>query len=99
MEDKIGVFICTGYGIAEALDVDALCEVVDDEFSVALCKTVDSCEGAALEGIKQDIESEGLTKVVIGGISPRRYADDADTSVLGGQHRGRPGRLSSPSMG
>ena len=24
MVDKIGVFICTGYGIADALDIDAL---------------------------------------------------------------------------
>ena len=75
MDDKIGVFICTGYGIAEALDVDALCKVATDELSVPFCKTVESCEGAALEAINADIESEGLTKVVIAGISPRRYVD------------------------
>jgi hypothetical protein len=31
MDDKIGVFICTGYGIAEAVDVDELCKVATDE--------------------------------------------------------------------
>jgi quinone-modifying oxidoreductase subunit QmoB len=77
MEDKIGVFICTGYGIAEALDVDALCTVANEECSVPFCKTVGSCEGSALESISADIQSEGLTKVVIAGISPRRYAEDA----------------------
>ena len=77
MEDKIGVFICTGYGIGEALDVDALCEVATGEYNVPFCKTVESCEGAALEAINQDIQSEGLTKAVIAGISPRRYADTA----------------------
>ena len=77
MEDKIGVFICTGYGIAEALDVDALCTVATEECSVPFCKTVGSCEGSALESISADIKGEGLTKVVIAGISPRRYADDA----------------------
>jgi quinone-modifying oxidoreductase subunit QmoB len=77
MEDKIGVFICTGYGIGEALDVDALCEVATGEYNVPFCKTVESCEGAALEAINQDIQSENLTKVVIAGISPRRYADTA----------------------
>ena len=77
MEDKIGVFICSGYGIAEALDIDALCTVATDEFSVPFCKIVDSCEGSGLEAINQDIRTEGLTKVVIAGISPRRFADNA----------------------
>jgi quinone-modifying oxidoreductase subunit QmoB len=77
MEDKIGVFICTGYGIAEALDVDALCTVATEECNVPFCKTVGSCEGSALESISADIKDEGLTKVVIAGISPRRYAEEA----------------------
>ena len=38
MEDKIGVFICAGYGIAEAIDVDALCKVVNDECKVPICR-------------------------------------------------------------
>jgi len=75
VEDKIGVFVCTGYGIAEAIDVDALCNVATEEFSVPFCKTVESCEGAGLESINKDIQDEGLTKVVIAGISPRRYTD------------------------
>ena len=45
--------------------------------SVPFCKTVESCEGPGLEEINQDIQSEGLNKVVIAGISPRRYADHA----------------------
>ena len=77
MEDKIGVFICTGYGIGEALDIDALCKVATDEYDLALCKTVESCEGPGLQSINEDIKNDGLTKVVIAGISPRRYAEDA----------------------
>ena len=34
MEDKLGVFICTGYGIAEALDIEALKKVATGEFKV-----------------------------------------------------------------
>jgi quinone-modifying oxidoreductase subunit QmoB len=77
MEDKIGVFICTGYGIAEALDIDALVKVATDECKVPFCSTVESCEGPGLEAINSAIDSEGLNKVVIAGISPRRYEVDA----------------------
>lgn len=75
MDDKIGVFICTGYGIGEALDIPALCKVATDELNVPFCKIVESCEGPGLESINEDIRKEGLTKAVIGGISPRRYTD------------------------
>jgi quinone-modifying oxidoreductase subunit QmoB len=77
MDDKIGVFICTGYGIADALDIDALAEVATDEFDVPFCKTVETCEGPGLEAINEYIREEGLTRVVIAGISPRRYPDTA----------------------
>jgi len=76
-EGKIGVFICTGYGLAEALDIDALSTVATDEFSVPFCTTVDSCEGPGLEQINDTIRTEGLTKVVVAGISPRRYPQNA----------------------
>ena len=76
MEDKVGVFICTGYGIGEALDIDALSKVATDEGEVAFCTTVDSCEGAGLEVIREQIEREELSRVVVAGISPRRYEHD-----------------------
>ena len=44
MEDKIGVFICTGYGIAEALNIEALTKVANDEYHVQFCKTIASCD-------------------------------------------------------
>ncbi|MFH1688257.1 MAG: FAD-dependent oxidoreductase [bacterium] len=72
MEDKIGVFICTGYGIAEAIDIEALSKVATDEFKVAFCRTIDSCQGPDLATINADIKGQGLNKVVIAGISPRR---------------------------
>jgi len=65
MDDKIGVFICTGYGIADALDIDALSKVATEEFKVTICRTVDSCEGPGLEAILAEVESEGLNKICI----------------------------------
>jgi quinone-modifying oxidoreductase subunit QmoB len=75
MEDKIGVFICTGYGIADALDIDALSKVATEEYAVPFCTTVDSCEGPGLDSIIETIEAQSLNKVIIAGISPRRYVD------------------------
>jgi quinone-modifying oxidoreductase subunit QmoB len=77
MADKIGVFICTGYGISEARDIDALCKVATDECKVPFCKTVETCEGRGLDAIVEDINNEGLNKVLIAGISPRRYSQGA----------------------
>ena len=60
MEGKIGVFICTGYGIAEAVDVDALCEVVTSDCEVPFCKTLETCEGPGLNSIIEEIENQIL---------------------------------------
>lgn len=77
MEDKTGVFICTGYGISDALDVDALYKLATEDCGVPFCTTVESCEGPGLCAINADIESEGLTRAVVAGVSPRRF--DADS--------------------
>jgi len=71
---KIGVYICTGYGIGEALNIDELSEVATGEYNVDLCKTVPSCEAEDLEFIRNDIAAEGLEKVVIAGPSARHYS-------------------------
>ncbi|MBN1343870.1 MAG: hydrogenase iron-sulfur subunit [Phycisphaerae bacterium] len=80
MQGKLGVYICTGYGIGEALDIEALQKVAqDDEFidvKADLVKTVPSCEGDDLEAIKAEIAAEDLKNVVIAGPSARFYADD-----------------------
>jgi quinone-modifying oxidoreductase subunit QmoB len=75
MEDKIGVFICAGYGIAEALDIDALSQVATDEYGLPFCTTVESCEGSGLDSINEAIVAENLNKVIIAGISPRLYSN------------------------
>ncbi len=77
MANKIGVYICTGYGIGEALNVDELCELASDEYKVSVCKTVPSCEGEDLEFIKKDIAEQELDKVLVAGPSPRFFSPKA----------------------
>ncbi len=76
MDHKIGVYIDTGYGIGEALDIEALTAVVNDEFTIALCKAEPYwSEPDKLEIIKADIASEELTVLVIAGPSMRVFQD------------------------
>ena len=44
----LGLFLCEGYGIAEALDVDALLTLARDELAVPFCQKIPSCEGPAM---------------------------------------------------
>ena len=56
--------------------MDALCKVAESEFQVALCKTVNRCEGEDLAAIKEVVVAQGLTRVVLAGISPRLFEDE-----------------------
>jgi quinone-modifying oxidoreductase subunit QmoB len=76
MDQKIGVYIDTGYGIGEALDIDALCAVANDEFSPAVCRAErfwSSPDKLAI--IKNDIAEQGLTAVLIAGPSRRVFEE------------------------
>ena len=72
MEKKIGVYICKGCGIDEAVEVDKFEEVATKDMKAPVYKTHDalcSPEGIAL--IKGDIEGEGVNTVVVTACSPR----------------------------
>ncbi len=76
MEQKIGVYIDTGYGIGEAIDVEAMCTVANDEFNVAICRAEAYwSDPEKLQVIRKDVADEGLTAVVIAGPS-RRVLED-----------------------
>jgi len=72
MEKKKAVYICTGCGIGDVLDIDALTEVAEDEYSVPICKNHPFlCSKEGVEEIKKDIDGEGVNTVVIAACSPR----------------------------
>ena len=70
MSKKYGVYICTGCGIGDALDIKSLCDVVDEEGLP--CKTHEFlCGKEGAELIKTDIEENGVNTVIIGACSRR----------------------------
>ena len=79
MDKKTGVYICTGCGIGEALDIKALSKVAKAECKAAFCKTdAFLCGPAGLEVIKSDIAGEGINVVVVGACSSRVKYEEFD---------------------
>jgi len=76
MEKKTAVYICTGCGIGEALDVDALAKAAK---KAAICKNHPFlCSQEGVDLIKKDMESEGVNTIVIAACSPRVNYDAFD---------------------
>jgi len=71
MDKKYGVYICTGCGIGDALDIAALCDVSSKE-GVANCKThAFLCGNDGVGLIKKDIAEAGVNTLLIAGCSSR----------------------------
>ena len=84
MEKKTAVYICTGHGIGDVLDVEKLGKVASGEFKVPIVRTHESVGGPEIrEMIQNDIDNEGVNCVVVAGASPRAMTDVFDfTGVL-----------------
>ena len=77
MEKKLGVYICTGCGIGEALDIEKLEKKVPPKIKIRHTHPI-MCSPEGIELIKQDIESEGVNTVVIAACSRRVLYDVFD---------------------
>jgi len=75
MEKKIGVYICEGCGIADAINVEALEKGVRN-FPVKRHKALCSPEG--VEVIRNDMKNDGINTLVIAACSPRVKYDVFD---------------------
>lgn len=70
MDKKYGVYICTGCGIGDALDMEELCAVPEEKgFPVKTHPFLCGKEGVEL--IKKDIADDGINTLVIAGCSRR----------------------------
>ncbi len=72
MENKFGVYICTGCGIGDVIDAEKLSQVAAGEFKVPICRTHSFyCGQEGVDQIQKDISDEGVNAVVIAACSPR----------------------------
>ncbi len=75
-ETKIGIYICTGCDIGEAVEADKLVEMAEEDCSPAVCKVHEAlCSDEAVNMIKGDITSENLNRVVVCACSGRYLTD------------------------
>ena len=76
MDKKIAVYICTGCGIGEALDIDQLSKVATSECKAAVCKNHPNlCGPAGVQLIRDDIANEGVNTLIIAACSLRVMYD------------------------
>ncbi|MBN1849075.1 MAG: hydrogenase iron-sulfur subunit [Deltaproteobacteria bacterium] len=76
MEKKIAVYICTGCGIGDALDIEQLGKIATDENSIPICqKHSNLCGQEGVDLIKKDITDNGVNTIVITACSHRVMYD------------------------
>ena len=61
VETKVGVYLCSGCEIGEAVNIDELGKIASEESKVPICKNNPwLCSEAGVEEIKNDIKNENL---------------------------------------
>ncbi len=73
--DRTGVFICSGCGIGDEIDIDALGSVALEEGGVAFRIFPALCSDEALGAMCDDIEKESLDSILIAACSVRHKKD------------------------
>lgn len=72
LEKKTGVYICSGCGIGDSINIDKLIQNVTTEQNISVCREHTSlCSVEGYDMISRDIEKEGLENIVIAACSPR----------------------------
>ncbi len=74
--DKIGVYLCSGCGIGEALNMDGLAKVATGEMKASVCRSHQAyCSQEGMSLILEDVEKAGVNGVVLAACSPRALTD------------------------
>ncbi|MEW6262217.1 MAG: FAD-dependent oxidoreductase [Thermodesulfobacteriota bacterium] len=78
MEKKTAVYICTGCGIGDAVDVAGLAKI-PAKYKAALCKNhAQLCGPEGVDLIRKDLTEQGINTLVIAACSPRVNHDVFD---------------------
>ncbi|MEW5723340.1 MAG: FAD-dependent oxidoreductase [Thermodesulfobacteriota bacterium] len=76
MEKKLACYICTGCGLGDALNIEALRKVAAKEYKVPVCQTHPQlCAPEGVEIIKKDIQDQGVNTIVVAACSGRVMYD------------------------
>jgi len=79
MEKKSALYICTGCGIGDALDIEQIEKLATDELSVPICRNHSNlCGQEGVELIKKDMADEDVNTMAIAACSPRVMYDVFD---------------------
>jgi len=70
MDKKYGVYICEGCGIGDALDIEALCGVAEDEGLATKSHPI-LCGKEGLELLQSDIDEKGVNTLILCACSRR----------------------------
>ena len=83
---KIGVYVChCGINIAGTVDVDAVTEYSKDLPGVAVARNYSyMCSDPGQALVKEDIEKEGLNRVVVASCSPRMHEPTFRRTIVEG---------------
>jgi quinone-modifying oxidoreductase, subunit QmoB len=72
MPAKLGVYICSGCAIGDAIDPAKLAKVAKSECKAAVCRTHSIlCSAEGLDEIRQDLTAGNVDTVVVAACSPR----------------------------
>jgi quinone-modifying oxidoreductase subunit QmoB len=69
--DKLGVFLCTGCGIGEAIDVDEVIEAANDHGCACTLTHECFCAPEGLEAIKNTVAENELDGILVAACSDR----------------------------
>ncbi|WP_424946969.1 FAD-dependent oxidoreductase [Candidatus Spongiihabitans sp.] len=90
---KVAAYMCKGCGLGERLDTERLVNIAQSEGGVDICKSHDYlCNSDGIATIRNDIDNEGVTHVVIGACSRRSKTEAFNFIATDGMYAAGAGR-------
>ena len=74
--DKLGVFLCTGCGIGDAVDVDEVIEAADEQGCAATLTHECLCAPEGLEAITASVSENELNGILVAACSERAKTEE-----------------------